>query len=74
METSPANAQLQFQGDIYFLPDCPDFGKALIYAGLQHINALGGSKSSGLGWLTWRIESIDIDDSVWQFLAKGGES
>ena len=74
LETSPANAQLQFQGDIHFLPNCPDFDKALIYAGLQHINALGGSKSSGLGWLTWKIEPIDIDDSGWQFLAKGGES
>lgn len=72
LETSPAHAQLQFQGDIHFLPDCPDFGKALIYASLQHINALGGSKSSGLGWLTWNIEKPDIDDSVWQFLA-GGE-
>jgi CRISPR/Cas system CSM-associated protein Csm3 (group 7 of RAMP superfamily) len=74
LETSPANAQLQFQGQIHFLHNCPDFGKALIYASLQHINALGGSKSSGLGWLTWEIESTDIDDSVWQFLAKGGEA
>lgn len=74
LETSPSNAQLQFQGEIHFLPNCPEFGKALIYAGLQHINALGGSKSSGLGWLTWKIEKLGIDDSVWQFLAKGGES
>lgn len=74
LETSPANAQLQFKGDIHFLPDCPDFGKALIYASLQHINALGGSKSSGLGWLTWAMEKPDIDESVWQFLAQGGES
>jgi CRISPR/Cas system CSM-associated protein Csm3 (group 7 of RAMP superfamily) len=73
LETSPANAQLHFQGEIHFLPNCPDFGKALIYAGLKHINALGGSKSSGLGWLSWDIAKPDIDDSVWQFLAKGGE-
>jgi len=74
LETSPANAQLQFQGKIHFLPNCPDFGKALIYASLQHIDALGGSKSSGLGWLTWNIKLHNIDDSVWQFLAKGGEA
>ena len=74
LETSPANTQLQFQGEIHFLHNCPDFGKALIYTGLRHINALGGSKSSGLGWLSWKIESPDINDSVWQFLAHGGES
>jgi CRISPR/Cas system CSM-associated protein Csm3 (group 7 of RAMP superfamily) len=74
LETSPANTQLQFQGEIHFLHNCPDFGKALIYAGLRHINALGGSKSSGLGWLSWKIESPDINDSVWQFLAHGVES
>lgn len=79
LETSPANAQLEFIGQIHLLPnrnsDRPDFVKALIYAGLRHINALGGSKSAGLGWLHWQLEPPDLEneDSVWQFLAQGGE-
>jgi len=79
LETSPANANLQFTGQIHLLPnwssDRPDFAKALIYAGLRHINALGGSKSAGLGWLHWKIDSshLAIEDEIWSFLAKGGE-
>lgn len=55
LETSPVNAQLKFEGEIYLLPQSPEYSEALIMAGLQHINALGGSKSAGLGWLTWEV-------------------
>ncbi|MEO1428366.1 MAG: RAMP superfamily CRISPR-associated protein [Cyanobacteria bacterium J06633_8] len=55
LETSPANAQLRFGGEIYLLPKSPEYSQALILAALQHINALGGSKSAGLGWLTWEV-------------------
>ena len=44
---------------------------ALLRAGLAHIHALGGSKSAGLGWLTWSWaegEPEAIDDAVWDFL------
>jgi CRISPR/Cas system CSM-associated protein Csm3 (group 7 of RAMP superfamily) len=75
LETSPVNARLQFTGQIHFLPNCPDYAKVLIIAGLHHIHALGGSKSAGLGWLTWNLEStlseINTDSSAWEFLAKG---
>ncbi len=75
LETSPVNAKLQFTGQIHFLPNCPDYAKVLIIAGLHHIHALGGSKSAGLGWLTWNLEStlseINTESSAWEFLAKG---
>jgi len=72
LETSPANVQLKFTGDIHLQPNSPAFTKALILAGLHHINALGGSKSTGLGWLKWELPSIQVDESVWNYLAKGG--
>jgi CRISPR/Cas system CSM-associated protein Csm3 (group 7 of RAMP superfamily) len=75
LETSPANAKLQFEGEIHIQPSLtpqrPDYAKALIWAGLQHINALGGSKSAGLGWLSWELPKIDVSDEVWEFLGKG---
>ncbi|PSF37381.1 CRISPR-associated protein Csm3 [Aphanothece hegewaldii CCALA 016] len=76
LETSPVNAQLRFEGDIHILPDWtsdrPDYAKALIWAGLRRIYALGGGKSVGLGWLHWELPEITIDEDVWQFLGKGG--
>ncbi|MCD8487748.1 MAG: RAMP superfamily CRISPR-associated protein [Desertifilum sp.] len=75
LETSPANAQLQFTGSIHFLSTCPDYARVLILAGLQHIHALGGSKSAGLGWLSWEPLNLELDRSaVWEFLAKGATS
>lgn len=75
LETSPANLQLRFEGNIHIqpslTPDRPDYAKALIWAGLRHIHALGGSKSAGLGWLHWDLPEIQVDEIVWQFLAKG---
>jgi CRISPR/Cas system CSM-associated protein Csm3 (group 7 of RAMP superfamily) len=78
LETSPVNAKLKFTGEIHiqasFMSATPDFAKALIWAGLRHINALGGSKSAGLGWLTWELPEITVDEKVWQFLLKGKKS
>lgn len=59
LETSPANLGLTFSGEVSFAPESPDYGPALIMAALRHINALGGSKSAGLGWLT---ANLDIGD------------
>ena len=77
LETSPANTQLRFEGRIHLQPnlrpDLPDYAKALIWAGLKHIKALGGSKSAGLGWLHWEeLPPLEVDEAVWDFLAKGG--
>jgi CRISPR/Cas system CSM-associated protein Csm3 (group 7 of RAMP superfamily) len=73
LETSPANLQLKFEGNLYFQPNCPAYAKALIVAALRHINALGGSKSAGLGWLTWQnLQEIKIEDDVWSKLLPTG--
>ncbi|WAL59839.1 RAMP superfamily CRISPR-associated protein [Thermocoleostomius sinensis] len=72
LETSPANAQLPFTGEITLLPGTPYFAQALILAGLKHIHALGGSKSAGLGWLQWEssvFKHPEINDDIWEFLA-----
>ena len=70
LETSPANAQLKFEGAIHFLqPDCPAYAKTLIIAALYHIHALGGSKSAGLGWLHWQgLPKIEQNDAIWSGL------
>lgn len=71
LETSPANTQLQFIGAIHLQSDCPSYAKALIAAGLQHIHALGGSKSVGLGWLHWEFShDFQIEDTAWQKLSE----
>ncbi|MGV0026856.1 RAMP superfamily CRISPR-associated protein [Phormidesmis priestleyi] len=73
LETSPANAQLKFEGNVYLLPGCPDYAKLLILAALHHIHALGGSKSAGLGWLTWEdLPTLAQDDPRWSKLLPGG--
>lgn len=71
LETSPVNVQLRFTGRIHFEPDAPPYARGLILAALHHIHALGGSKSAGLGWLTWEITNKTIDESAWEHLAKG---
>lgn len=79
LETSPANAKLAFSGQIHLLPQLPPQARPLILAGLRHIHALGGSKSAGLGWLSWQqIEwnstdmskgiSADMGDLDWDSL------
>jgi CRISPR/Cas system CSM-associated protein Csm3 (group 7 of RAMP superfamily) len=81
LETSPANAKLRFTGEIHIqssvtavTEERPDYAKAIIWAGLRHINALGGSKSAGLGWLSWELPEIKVDETVWKFLLKGKKS
>jgi CRISPR/Cas system CSM-associated protein Csm3 (group 7 of RAMP superfamily) len=74
LETSPANAQLEFTGNIHLLPNfqsnSPDLAKPLIFAALHHIHALGGSKSTGLGWLHWKtLPTLSLDDATWLSLA-----
>ncbi len=74
LETSPPNLQLKFKGSLHFQPNCPDYAKALVVAALRHINALGGSKSAGLGWLTWdNLKDIKIEDEIWSKLLPKGE-
>lgn len=67
LETSPVNAQLAFTGAIHLTSQAPDYSRPLIMAALKHINALGGSKSAGLGWLHWQIDSNipQIKDQEW---------
>jgi CRISPR/Cas system CSM-associated protein Csm3 (group 7 of RAMP superfamily) len=76
LETSPVNVQLPFVGHLYFQSDssqsdCPPYARALVLAALRHIHALGGSKSTGLGWLTWQIGDIEIDQRAWESLKVG---
>jgi len=70
LETSPANTQLRFTGNIHLF-NAPVFTGVLILAGLRHINALGGSKSAGLGWLHWELPNLPLEPTIWDFLAKG---
>lgn len=73
LETSPANAALEFKGAIVLEPDTPSYARALILAGLRHIHALGGGKSTGLGWLHWQSTAFDhpdIDPKDWDFLGR----
>ncbi len=61
LETSPPNQGLHFTGQIHLIRP-PDYALPLILAGLHHIKALGGSKSAGLGWLTWQLpDELKID-------------
>jgi CRISPR/Cas system CSM-associated protein Csm3 (group 7 of RAMP superfamily) len=76
LETSPLNTKLSFTGSIHLCNsqfNKPDYASVLILAGLKHINALGGSKSAGLGWLHWELPELSIETEAWEFLAKGGE-
>ena len=77
LETSPANIQLRFEGDIHLQQFWPrddetiaPFAKALILTGLKHIYALGGGKSTGLGWLHWELkpDEVVIPDASWAWL------
>lgn len=74
LETSPANAQLHFEGQIHLQPNCPSYAKALILAGLHHIHALGGSKSAGLGWLQWDFKPLRLDNIIWSELVPEAQS
>jgi CRISPR/Cas system CSM-associated protein Csm3 (group 7 of RAMP superfamily) len=74
LETSPPNLKLEFVGQIHLIKSL-DYAVPLIVTGLKHIQALGGSKSAGLGWLTWHFPDelkIDATHPGWDFL-KGGK-
>jgi CRISPR/Cas system CSM-associated protein Csm3 (group 7 of RAMP superfamily) len=58
LETSPVNAGLVFTGEIQISSKAPSQTKPLLVAGLKLIDALGGSKSTGLGWLQWVLGDI----------------
>ncbi|MEN8445952.1 MAG: RAMP superfamily CRISPR-associated protein [Cyanobacteria bacterium J06555_13] len=82
LETSPANAALRFEGEIQVLPPwgsrdetTTPFAKALVLTGLKHIYALGGGKSTGLGWLRWEYnkEDLTIPEATWTWLANSGK-
>jgi CRISPR/Cas system CSM-associated protein Csm3 (group 7 of RAMP superfamily) len=73
LETSPPNLQLKFTGEIHLI-NPPPYAIALICAGLKHIHALGGSKSAGLGWLTWDWGDIQIPAEAWQSLGRGSST
>jgi CRISPR/Cas system CSM-associated protein Csm3 (group 7 of RAMP superfamily) len=69
LETSPPHNQLEFSGEIHLLPGCPEYTEALILAALRHIHALGGSKSAGLGWLSWKdLKTLSKDVQGWEKL------
>ncbi|WP_218082216.1 RAMP superfamily CRISPR-associated protein [Anthocerotibacter panamensis] len=72
LETSPANTGLEFSAEIHLLPEAPTYTQALLCAGLKHIHALGGSKSTGLGWLQWKRLPKPENAGVWQELLPGG--
>lgn len=70
LETSPPNLALELVGQIHLIQP-PDYAVPLILAGLKHISALGGSKSAGLGWLSWQFPpelTIDRSHSGWTAL------
>ncbi|MEM8806719.1 MAG: RAMP superfamily CRISPR-associated protein [Cyanobacteria bacterium P01_G01_bin.38] len=84
LETSPANLALKFEGSL--LLHSPwrltnentenlTFAKALIVTGLKHIYALGGGKSTGLGWLHWEFDKaqMTISDEAWGWLRNADE-
>jgi CRISPR/Cas system CSM-associated protein Csm3 (group 7 of RAMP superfamily) len=73
LETSPPNLDLKFIGKIHLI-NPPQYATALICAGLKHINALGGSKSAGLGWLTWDWGDIQIPEEAWAALGRGSST
>lgn len=75
LETSPPNVSLRFKGEIHLLPNCPSYAKPLMLAGFKHIHALGGSKSAGLGWLSWEtLPNFEVTDADWDCLARGGKN
>lgn len=65
LETSPAHIQLPFAGELRLLKGCPKYTLVLLQAAFAHIPALGGSKSTGLGWLTWTQLPDTPSDSDW---------
>ncbi|MEB3294674.1 MAG: RAMP superfamily CRISPR-associated protein [Synechococcales bacterium] len=82
LETSPSNQGLKFTGQLHLIQPMEDYALPLVVAGLKHIQALGGSKSAGLGWLAWELPDmpqIDATHPGWSALQQlntqqGGQS
>ncbi len=69
LETSPVAAGLMFAGSIAIQREAPPWTRPLLLAGLRHITHLGGSKSSGLGWIHWEnLATLSPDDPSWKEL------
>ena len=68
LETSPANARLPFHGEIHLLQGYPIYTQALLACAFAHIHAIGGNKSAGLGWLTWKELPTIASDFDWSDL------
>ncbi|MCM1983757.1 RAMP superfamily CRISPR-associated protein [Lyngbya confervoides] len=75
LETSPQNAKLSFTGSIQLQPGYPEQTIPLVLAGLSLIRALGGSKSSGLGWIAVNSQDFPTPtETDWfKLLPKRGE-
>lgn len=76
LETSPPGAGLEFKGQLFLSPEAPDAALPLLLGALHQIYALGGSKSAGLGWVTWMVDNLDqlqpqLTDEQWQMLKEG---
>ena len=62
VETTPGGADLDFVGEVIAKRSLTDWEAKLLLAGLGQIDALGGSKSAGLGWL--EISCKDLSEST----------
>jgi CRISPR/Cas system CSM-associated protein Csm3 (group 7 of RAMP superfamily) len=83
LETTPVRAGLKFVGSLHILQDVPSENvfpqddppqtRMLLSAGLTLIDALGGSKSAGLGWVRWTFDALQAGETLdWSLLRAGG--
>jgi CRISPR/Cas system CSM-associated protein Csm3 (group 7 of RAMP superfamily) len=75
-ETSPVNVQLEFHGAIQIYStgvSSEDLQaiKLLLMTALRHVNALGGGKSAGTGWLNWQLPQVEITPEILNRLKRG---
>lgn len=72
LETTPVRAGLRFVGQIRILESAPEQTRPLLIAALFLVDALGGSKSAGLGWLKWDFDALQPESLDWSSLLPGG--
>ncbi|HKG22538.1 MAG TPA: RAMP superfamily CRISPR-associated protein [Blastocatellia bacterium] len=58
IETTPTGVELEFKGRLFVLRALEPQERKLVAAGLAQINALGGGKSGGSGWLRLSCEQL----------------
>ena len=63
IETSLANAGIEFSGDVTISDEVTNDQLALLRAGLNYIHAIGTGKSRGLGWLNIEREELSLKPS-----------